>query len=621
MKHKRDAAAAAAAFVLTLCLCLFLSHADNKYTRPGPQPISGVLYLTEAQLADDTVHYPIREWVFTPDKLLSPAEAASPSGYRQYVDIGSGRMAHGSGTYALTLMLPEAEAQYALELPEVFSACTLFVDGEPVLKMGDPSPEGYAEAIGSQVVSFAAAGETTLLLQVRDLSGVYSGLTFPPAFGSLPAVLSAREGRLLLHSVGVLLALVGAFLALSFGIRENQRRGFLAALAGLCLAVSTGYPLVHGLLRTAFQPWYTLEAVCYYALLLLAVLLQIPSRWPPLRKALLALPCGLGVLGALARFGAASLWPAAAGTAFSWLFLGVKYYAAACLMALSIQSIRRGSQRSVLPLCGSAALAACLLADRLIPLYEPICGGWFAELGGVLLVVFLGASLWLDAMDAYRFRVTYQEGYRQMERRLELQKEHYSQLTEQIQRSREASHDLRHHMRAIRSLADQGKRRELIAYLDAYEPHAADREVQIWCGNPTADAVLGYYAAEAKKLGAVYDVQMALPAQLPFPEDLLCIVLGNLLENAVDAMARQTDGQRSLYLRGDLEQDRLRLVVDNSFDGVLRMREDRFLSTKHRGVGLGISSVESIVSRYGGLADFSARQNTFHVSLLIPLQH
>ncbi|MEG1943697.1 MAG: GHKL domain-containing protein, partial [Angelakisella sp.] len=330
-------------------------------------------------------------------------------------------------------------------------------------------------------------------------------------------------------------------------------------------------------------------------------------------------PCGLGLLCAILRAGGAAFWSPTVGIAFSFLSLCLKYYAAACLIGLSCWALQTGKRYSAPLMAASAAFAVCLIIDRLLPLYEPIYGGWFGEIGGILLAVALGTVLWLDALDAYRFRLGYEDGYRRMEQRLSMQKEHYRQLSEQIQHSRESAHDLRHHMRALRSIADGGQLERLLAYLDSYEPHLNEQEITIWSDHPTADAVIGHYAARAKQLGAIYDVRFAIPPDLPFPDDELCILLGNLLENATEALARQKDGVRRIYLRGDFCNGRLGLIVDNSFDGVLKERDGKYISLKHGGFGLGTCSVRTIAEKYGGLVDFSAEEHTFHASVMIPV--
>lgn len=78
-----------------------------------------------------------------------------------------------------------------------------------------------------------------------------------------------------------------------------------------------------------------------------------------------------------------------------------------------------------------------------------------------------------------------------------------------------------------------------------------------------------------------------------------------------------------LAYQGERQQLRQRLtlqkelVVDNSFDGVISMREERYLSTKREGMGL--ASIQSVAEKYGGLADFSVAGTTFRASVMVPL--
>lgn len=621
MAKKRALCAVLATALITSALCLALYRFDNKYTAPGAQPISGLLELSEAELRATPVRYLIREWQFYPGVLLSPQEVDAWTGYRTHLDIGgSPAMSHGSGTYRLTLLLPERMQTYALELPEVFSACRLYVNGAPLLTLGEPDPAHYKEAIAACVVSFQAAGKAELLLAVSDRSGVYSGLTYPPAFGLEQAVQRAREARLLLHGAGVLLAFCGAVLAVSFGWKGSRRRGVLFLLCSLCFGIAVGYPLLHGLFAVAYRPWYALESAGAYGLLLLGVLLSCELCGLSAKAAaLFSAPCAFGLLCAVLRTAGAAEWGNAVGQIFSVLSLILKVYSCLCLLGLSIRALRQNRKCSQLLLCGVLALSVCLAFDRLLPLYEPIFGGWFGELGGAMLTLLLAAALLADAADAYRFRLAYAGELRQFERNLALQKEHYRQLSEQVVRAREASHDLRHHMRMLRDMAEQCNTDRIITYLDDYEPHLREREIMVYSDHPIADAVLCRYAAAAKALQAECDIRLAVPPDLTLPDDELCILLANLLENAVEALSRQQNGPRRLFLHGDVSDCRLRLAVENSFDGVLHRQGKQHLSVKHAGFGMGLHSVQTIAEKYGGLADFSAEGTVFRASVLLPL--
>ncbi|MEG0617223.1 MAG: GHKL domain-containing protein [Oscillospiraceae bacterium] len=608
--------------ILSICFCLFLYQFDNKYTHQSTQPINGIIYLEDEDFALNKVLYLSREWEYFPDALLTPDTLPQYDGYRKYVDIGGKyAMPHGSATYRLILMLPSAEASYALEMPEIFSACKLYIDGKPLLQLGNIDPQQYSEGICNRVIPFTAGGKTEILLAVSDFSAVYSGLNYPPAFGIAQNVLRVRSIRLLLHSATVLIAILGIGLAIAFGIKGNLRRGILCNLIFLCLIGYTAYPLFHSLRITSFNPWYTLEAMCYYGLLLLAILLQcdlyeVRGKF----TFFLALPCALGTLFAIVRVLGAAYWNIEISIAFSFISLFIKYYFAACILLLSCWALWRRKKYSVLLMSASMSFAVFLGFDRFFPLYEPIFGGWLGEVGGVILIAALASALWLDAMDAYRFRLTYEGNYHHMEQRLLMQKEYYQQLSEQIQRSREAAHDMRHHMRILRTIAGEStQNNRLIAYLDSYEPHLTQQEVNIWSNHSVADAIIGYYAPAAKRLNATYDVRLAIPPEINFPDDELCILLSNLLENATEALSRQQQLPRKIYLRGDFQNGRLGIVLDNSYSGAITKRDDKYISSKHEGFGFGISSVCAIVKKYGGLADFSADANTFHASIMIPI--
>ncbi|MEG0397356.1 MAG: GHKL domain-containing protein, partial [Oscillospiraceae bacterium] len=59
--------------------------------------------------------------------------------------------------------------------------------------------------------------------------------------------------------------------------------------------------------------------------------------------------------------------------------------------------------------------------------------------------------------------------------------------------------------------------------------------------------------------------------------------------------------------------------LDNSYSGVFVKRDGKYISSKHEGFGIGISSVCAVVKKYGGLVDFSADANTFHACVMIPI--
>lgn len=603
--------------LITAGFCILLFFIDNKYTDDSIQPINGILYYEETGKCT----YLIRQWMIYPDILLSPDDIADYDGYRYYGDIGGKRDYHSDSlTYRLIMMLPETQKEYALELPEIFSACELYINGKSILKLGDPSTDYYKEGIGSRVVTFTAGGETEIILNTTDRSGILQGMVYPPAFGTSTAVISVRESRLIIHTIFVLLALSCLALAIGIAMQKNKLRGILTLLLCISLVVTTGYPIYHGFFITSSQPWYTLEPLCFYMIMLLALLLYgnlFEISWQ--KYLLIASPCMLGALFTLIRFAFASLLPTAAAEIFSMVSLILKYYTAISLIILGFWALYHRKYHSLLLLCGALAFGTCLICDRLLPLYEPIYGGWFGEIGGVMLAASIAAALWIDTISAYRFRLTYETNLRRQNNQLEIQKEHYEQLSHQIRLAREASHDLRHHMRTLRGLAEQEKWEHLVSYLDNVECHAEEKGLTIRTEHPSADAVLHHYSVAAQKIGADYDAILGFGPDLSFPDDELCVILSNLLENAVDAVAEQKNGEKQIYLRGNAIDGRLGIVAENTFSNDVRKKDGRFISTKHNTPSFGLSSVNSIVDKYNGLIDIETENGIFRVMIMIPL--
>ena len=106
--------------------------------------------------------------------------------------------------------------------------------------------------------------------------------------------------------------------------------------------------------------------------------------------------------------------------------------------------------------------------------------------------------------------------------------------------------------------------------------------------------------------------------RLRIPFRYITVLLGNLLENAVEACKRQANTAQTIKLR--IKQrggSALLILVDNPcltpvvFDG------DMPLSSKRKGAGIGTYSVREIAVRYGGTAQFEQKAGVFYASVLL----
>ena len=182
---------------------------------------------------------------------------------------------------------------------------------------------------------------------------------------------------------------------------------------------------------------------------------------------------------------------------------------------------------------------------------------------------------------------------------LELESRRYAQLREYMAQTRRLRHDFRQHLHVIAGLTESGKMEELRAYLNA---------------------IAGYYAATAAQKNILLAWQLNLPEKLPMREADLCMVLGNLLENALRASERLPEAMRRVsVICHMLSPAMMGLIVENRYDGQLSRREGKLLSTSHPGFGTGLLSVETVAKKYHGQMTVETENGVFRVNVLLNL--
>ncbi len=206
-----------------------------------------------------------------------------------------------------------------------------------------------------------------------------------------------------------------------------------------------------------------------------------------------------------------------------------------------------------------------------------------------------------------------------MEKLLEIQSDQYSLLTARIQDNRRARHDFRQHLAVIRDCADRGDLASLKKYLNDYENMFPIQEVRTYCKNYAVNAILSFYAEKAEKNGISMQVTIQMADPPVIPETEFCVLVGNLLENAVDACA-DTDAEIQSFIRLHVVQtgsSMLSITADNTSSGSPNWSGDKLLSTKHSGYGIGTESIRMIAERYSGDARFRWKDGIFYASVML----
>lgn len=238
----------------------------------------------------------------------------------------------------------------------------------------------------------------------------------------------------------------------------------------------------------------------------------------------------------------------------------------------------------------------------------------------ILVCIFAVYSVLLQSLDTIRAQAAAEEKGRQQEQLLALQHNQFAQLKRHMEETRKARHDLRQHLNLIQAYLDSDDKAALQTYITAYGKTLPKDTEKSYCKNCAADVVIRYYAEEAGKDGIDFICRADLPETLPMDEPELCALLGNLLENAVEA-CRGLQDEMAAFIRLHIRLDGslLSITVDNTCSVPPVEQEGRLLSTRHEGYGVGTQSVRSTAERHHGSARFEWVDGEFCASVLLQL--
>ena len=192
-----------------------------------------------------------------------------------------------------------------------------------------------------------------------------------------------------------------------------------------------------------------------------------------------------------------------------------------------------------------------------------------------------------------------------------------SSYQEYLYTAKQNRHDMHHHNAVLLEYLKSGCTEDAIEYLNASDAQIVDSALKQFCQNVVANAILRIYDRRAQAMGVSFSAQVDLPETLPLQEPETGALLSNLLENALEACAKQPDGA-FIHLTVKCEENNLQLEVRNRVSGKVIFENDFPKSTKTFG-GTGTKSVAAIVKKYHGLVRFLQDQDEFVVQILLPL--
>lgn len=198
--------------------------------------------------------------------------------------------------------------------------------------------------------------------------------------------------------------------------------------------------------------------------------------------------------------------------------------------------------------------------------------------------------------------------------------------TQAMQNIRSWKHDYKNHMITLTALAKQERYSDLLEYLKKLQENLPDYFINVCSGNTAIDAIVTNKLLLAKQAGISFHHMILLPSELPLSSLEYTAILGNLLDNALEACGKITEqnNQTSPWIQLNIKlfRNMLQIQVLNSSDGNYTMTSDQQLLTTKKDTlshGFGLNHVRDIVEQQRGILEIKPEKNQFAVNILIPL--
>ena len=201
----------------------------------------------------------------------------------------------------------------------------------------------------------------------------------------------------------------------------------------------------------------------------------------------------------------------------------------------------------------------------------------------------------------------------------ELLKTHYAEVENMYRQTRGWRHDYRNHIQVMKGYAAAGDMDSIRSYLDELDTDLRTVDTVIKTGNKMTDAILNSKISLARSKGIDVEADASIPVALTTSELDLCVIIGNLFDNAIEASLPLPEGQRKIRVYMDMKNTQLYISFTNLTAGKKQKKLGNiFRSTKGEGHGLGLLRIDDIVERYGGYLSRNSEDGAFTTEILLP---
>ncbi len=270
----------------------------------------------------------------------------------------------------------------------------------------------------------------------------------------------------------------------------------------------------------------------------------------------------------------------------------------------------------------SVPLSSICISYNIFVLEESNNSSMALSLVSFILIIFINLLI-IEIYDRLSESLEIQKENVVFEQQLELLEKHAEEREEAMSDLKDLKHDIKNHLGYLKEIIEQDRKEDAINFLHDILEESEFRSFEVAkSGNAVVDTLINYKYSVAKKFGIKFNINLFIPCKLPFREKDLCVILGNALDNAIEA-AKQSEDEKFVDISIVCKKEALSIVIKNSFNGIIKKDNSGTILTSKKEEadyhGHGIISIKKAIHRYNGEMVIETENQIFRLTILLDL--
>ena len=179
-------------------------------------------------------------------------------------------------------------------------------------------------------------------------------------------------------------------------------------------------------------------------------------------------------------------------------------------------------------------------------------------------------------------------------------------------------HDYHSHLQSLKVKLEQDQINEAKQYLNELEQDLNEIHQLVESGNVNVDAILNSKLSLAVAQNIEVNVKVAIPEKLPLSDIDCCVLLGNLIDNAIEA-CEKVEENRFIRLYIGIYKKQLYLSISNATGELVRKFDDEYITAKRGNHGHGLKRINKVIEKYNGYINRKNEPGVFVCEIMLPI--